>query len=382
MGRRERLRGAADIAVSPGDDWLSGLVERRGRFFAKLGDLETKVLSDALATRVIDRPVYVCGLARSGSTILLELLAAQGDHATHRYRDFPMIFTPFWWSWFLDRASRSDAQPFERAHKDRIVVTRESPEAMEEMLWMHFFPGCHTPTSSNVLDAETSCPEFERFYRDHIRKLLLLRGRSRYLSKGNYNVARIAYLRKLFPDSRFIIPVRAPLGHIASLMKQHRLFSELEGREPRVLNYMRRVGHYEFGLDRRPINFGDTGLTEKIQEMWMNGQEVAGWALYWANVYDHVAGLLESDPALRQAALVVHYDALCADSRAVLRHLYAHAGLSVEEATVAAQAGTLSHPDYYKTPFSAAEIDAIGAATDAAHERIRALATTGLSAHG
>ena len=52
--------------------------------------------------------------------------------------------------------------------------------------------------------------DLEAFYRDHIRKLLWLRGGRRYLSKGNYNTTRIAYLARLFPDARFIVPVRDP----------------------------------------------------------------------------------------------------------------------------------------------------------------------------
>ena len=51
---------------------------------------------------------------------------------------------------------RSDAPPAERAHKDRILVTPDSPEAMEEVLWMRFFPAVHDEAASQVLDAATS----------------------------------------------------------------------------------------------------------------------------------------------------------------------------------------------------------------------------------
>ena len=64
--------------------------------------------------------------------------------------------------------------------------------------------------------------------------------------------------RSCSPTARFIVPVRDPRWHVASLMKQHRLFWRRGQRDPRILKHMRRAGHLEFGLDRRAINAGDT----------------------------------------------------------------------------------------------------------------------------
>src|ERR671919_3110372 len=151
------------MQVSRLQDVLGRLVERYPDFMLRLGRWETDWASDSLAGQTVDRPIYVTGLARAGSTILLELLAAHPDVATHQYRDFPMIPIPLWWNSFLDRASREESQPVERAHKDGIAVTPESPEAMEEVLWMAFFADCHDPATSNVLSEQDSAPEFEAF---------------------------------------------------------------------------------------------------------------------------------------------------------------------------------------------------------------------------
>ncbi len=352
---------------------LSTLAERRSGLLLRLGRWETASAADDLAGQTIDRPIYVTGLARSGSTILLELLAAHADVATHQYRDFPMIPIPLWWNWFLDRASRKESQPVERAHKDRIAVTPESPEAMEEVLWMAFFPTCHDPAVSNVLGEADSAPAFEAFYRDHIRKLLLLRHGKRYLAKGNYNVSRLGYLRKLFPDARFVIPVRDPVGHVASLIKQHRLFCAEETRDAKILDHMRRSGHFEFGLDRRPTNFGDSDTVQSIQALWQAGREAEGSALYWASVYGFVADLLERDPAVAAQTLLIHYDDLCAAPDATLARLYRLCDLAVDDATRREQAARIAPPSYYKPDLSEAEIGLIRAATDATAARIRAL---------
>ena len=270
-------------------DALGGFIDRTVRLLAEARRSGVERASRAARRRfAIDRPFYVAGIARSGSTILLELLAGRPGVATHRYRDFPPIYTPLFWNRAFAQVYRSDAPPAERAHKDRILVTPDSPEAMEEVLWMRFFRDGHDEAASQVLDAATSNPAFERFYADHLKKILLVRGGQRYLSKGNYNLTRFAYLLKLFPDARFIVPVRDPRWHIASLMKQHRLFDAEERRDPRILKHMQRAGHFEFGLDRRVINVGDAQAASAIAALWRDGQEVRGWARYWAMLYGFV----------------------------------------------------------------------------------------------
>ncbi|MEX0871758.1 MAG: sulfotransferase, partial [Aquisalimonadaceae bacterium] len=257
---------------------LGGLVARHRRAWIRLGNLETRLLANELADIEITAPVYIAGLARSGSTLLLEILSRHPQVATHCYQDYPMLFTPYAWQRFLDRVPRRRVEPAERAHGDGVRITPESPEAFEEMLWMAFFPALHDPHRSAALDADTLNVEFETFYRDHIRKLLLARNAERYLSKGNYNVTRLAYLLDLFPDARFIIPVRNPVWHIASLMKQHRLFRAGQQAHHRAVEHLRRVGHFEFGLDRRPVNTGDAVAVEHILRCWRDGAEVEGWA--------------------------------------------------------------------------------------------------------
>ena len=88
--------------VPRGMDFFGGLVRRWERLWVRLGHLESAFLRDALEACRIEMPIYVSGLARSGSTMLLEVLAAHADVATHRYKDFPPFYTPYWWNWFLD----------------------------------------------------------------------------------------------------------------------------------------------------------------------------------------------------------------------------------------------------------------------------------------
>lgn len=340
-------------------DALGGFIERRRGLWIRLGDLETRLFAEELAAVPIERPIYVGGLARSGSTILLEMLAQQDGVVTHRYKDYPPIYTPILWSRLLARMPQRAAEPVERTHKDGIAVTPDSPEAFEEVLWMAFFPHLHDPAVSAVLDDRTTNPAFEAFYRDHIRKLLLARGGQRYLSKGNYNATRLEYLLKLFPDARFVIPVRDPAWHVASLMKQHALFSDGVGQSPQALRHLRRVGHFEFGPDRRPVNAGDRARIDAIARLWAEGTEADGWALYWSHIYGHIADRLDASPALRDAALIVRYEELCRAPRETLRAVLDHCCLAAPDTTVDRLASGIRYPTYYRPSFTEAEMDAI-----------------------
>jgi Sulfotransferase family len=331
---------------------LGAFVERAPGILRALGRFETTCMGDELSDIRIDRPIYVCGLARAGTTILLESLATHPEVASHQYRDFPFVHMPMWWNWFLDRAGGKPADAVERAHRDGILVTPRSPEAMEEVIWMSFFPNIHDPSVCNVLGKEDTAPEFERFYRDHLRKVISVRHGSRYLAKGNYNVARLGLLHRMFPDARFVVAVRDPAQHVASLLKQHRLFCEAESRDHKVLDYMRRSGHFEFGLDRRPINFGNDGVIRRIQAAWAAGDDAKGYALVWASTYDFVLNILESDQALRRSVAIVHYDDLCADPGGTLRRLVDHCGLDGMAAYVDEQASRIAAPSYYRPELS------------------------------
>jgi hypothetical protein len=265
------------------------------------------------------------------------------------------MFTPYWSQAAKRCTPRRKHAPAERSHGDGLLVTPESPEAMEEMLWMDFFPHLHDPARSNVLDRTTRNPRFEGYYRDHLRKLLLARGGRRYASKANYHVSRLEYLLELFPDARIVLPVRRPREHVASLRKQHALFLEAARAYPRSVNYLDRVGHFEFGQHRVPINAGDDQRVREVVRLWEAGDEVRGWARYWAHVYGHLADRLEANAKLREATLVVHHEDLCSDAEGTLLRLFEHCGLTEASAIIGRYQDALHQPTYYRPRFSEEE---------------------------
>ena len=326
-------------------------MHRLPRFWLGMANLETAVIAQEASRIAITLPVYISGLARSGSTLLHEVVASHPSVATQRINDYPLVFTPYWW-----RRASGKLRPTakrERAHRDGILITGQSPDALEEMLWMVFFARCHHPSVTNVLGANERHPAFESFYRAHIRKLLLAERATRYAAKANYHVARLAYLVRLFPDARFLVPVRCPLDQVVSLMRQHEWFSRGQRAHPRALALMQRSGHFEFGLDRRPVNLADSSLVQRIIDDWGKGHEVRGLARYWDMVYSHLARLLATDDQVRKATLIVRFETLCESPGETLRDVFRHVALPDAEGIIERYAATIRRPDYYTSKLSA-----------------------------
>jgi len=304
------------------------------------GDTETWLARGRLEKISIHRPVFIAGLARSGTTLILNLLAGADGVATHRYRDFPLLWAPLSWNWLQDLTAHSD-DPVERPHGDRIRITQHSAEAFEEPIWQHFFPQAHDPQHDHILDRATSAPEFEAFFQDHLKKILLLRGGTRYVSKANYNIARIEYLAKLFPDARFIVPVREPLSQVHSLVRQHRRFTDYAASDNRVGEWLRAAGHYEFGPQRQPQNLGTT--CRAAAQAFEAGDDYRGYASQWAAVYAYVTRLRGAD-GLAGSLKVVRYEDFCARPAAELTDILGFAGLSGDVDTLLRDHDPVSAP--------------------------------------
>jgi hypothetical protein len=346
-------------------------VDRFQKFWLGLGRLESSHLQEHLRAVSLKAPIFVCGLARSGSTLLHEIVASAPGVATHRVKDYPMVYTPYWWR--RATAGRRRTAPRERVHRDRVLITADSPDALEEMLWMAFFPHCHDPSVDNRLAAETSHPGFEAFYRAHLGKLLLAEKATRYAAKANYHVARLAYLVRLFPDARIILAVREPASHIASLVRQHQWFCQGQTEHPRSLAWMQRSGHFEFGRDRRPMNLGDSERVRAIQYAWTMGEEVRGWACYWDMMYGYLKSLLDTDARVRAATKVVHFEELCAAPADIVRAVLDHCALPDTDRLVAQFAPTICAPDYYPCPLSPAELALIRDLTDSTAKSLQGM---------
>ncbi len=360
------------IRVPPGLHWQSRFFAATRGFWQWLASLETTLVREEIDQLRINCPVYITSLPRSGTTILTEMLERHPDLSCHHYSDFPNVWTPYWRNYLLQKTRTQAPKLAERAHQDRILVSNDSPEAVEEVLWMHFFPSTHDVRSNNVLDGTARNSDFDLFYREHILKLLAVRHAKRYLAKGNYNVSRIRYILSMFPDAKFLIPVRDPVHHVASLVKQQALFNLASREDPRVPLQLALSGHFEFGPQRSQVNFGDEQASQAIGDAWQQGREVEGWARYWAVTYRHVLDLLQEFPQVREACLLFRYEDFCAHSAGVIEAILDHCELPLEGFTTirSEYIERLTLPDYYRPDFNPDELQQIGLHCDPVNESL------------
>lgn len=335
------------------------------KFSFFLERLESMMLKEEINKFNINKPIYITGLARSGTTILLEMLEKHPDLATHQYKHFIMPYLPSAieniFATFI-KIKKS----FERIHQDGIIVSSNSPEAIEEIFWQKFFDDTHDEKITNVFNKEISNPKFEIFYRNHIKKLMISQNCSRYLAKNNYNITRLEYLIKIFPNSRFLLTIRNPVDQIASLIKQSKLFLKLESNIPFLKEWLKIIGHQEFGHNQVCINIGNYNIINKIRSNWNDNKSyVKGWAYYWTSIYNFVAKLLDNNYKLRNATLIVKYDELCENSEKVINKILKHSELSIEHfnGVIKQYVKRLHNPTYYKLNFSKQDINDINTIT-------------------
>lgn len=256
-------------------------------------------------------PVFITGLARAGTTILLEAIYASGRFATLTYRDMPFITAPNFWK-SISSGQRRHAQAKERAHKDRLLVNYDSPEAFEEIFWMTFDREGYV--RENCLVPHKAPREALLNYRRYVANIIAKDSKKtplRYLSKNNNNLLRITAIKKAFPQAVVLVPFRNPLDHAKSLMVQHQRFLTMHQEDPFSLTYMNWLGHHEFGANLKPFRFSNDALPRCPDEL----ADFSYWVRYWGCVYDYVLN--------RHAAEIVlfDYDRFCREPATCLEEL-------------------------------------------------------------
>ncbi len=271
-------------------------------------DLDRQFLPPALAdgedAASDGRHVFVCGLARAGTTIVMRRLHATGLFRSLTYRDMPFVLAPNLWR-RLSRLAPRDIAAAERAHGDRLTVDADSPEALDEVFW-RVFAGSDYIAPDHLHPHHVEEPVLARFRR-YVAAILASRrdGDSprRYLSKNNNAILRLDALQRAFPRAAIVIPFRDPLQHAQSLRAQHRRFSRLQAEDKFARAYMGWLAHHEFGLDHRPFRFA-ASLADA-------GEADTARLDYWLDLWlDTYAWLLRTRPA---NAFFVGYETLCAD---------------------------------------------------------------------
>ena len=165
--------------------------------------------------------VFVTGLARAGTTLLMRELFRTGTFASLTYVDMPFVLAPNFWQSLSSGARRKMALK-ERAHGDGIEVDIDSPEALDEPYW-RLLSGVKYITPEGLLPHRPG-PDAIAGYSDLIRLVLRKNAKTRYLSKNNNMILRLGGLADAWQNAIFLVPLRQPLQHAESMLNQHRRF--------------------------------------------------------------------------------------------------------------------------------------------------------------
>ena len=258
-----------------------------------LSDVENDLFRKRLEKTSIDRPVFITGLPRAGTTLMLEMLFATGEFSSYTYRQMPFVLAPLLWQRITSK-SRKQAIEQERAHGDGMAISVDSPEAFEEILWKNrladtiFENGYQRPLSFSDLG-----DDFRNAFTQLVRKMVALAegehagqespaATIRYLSKNNANLARLDALDGMFPQSTVLLCFRHPRTHVASLTKQHDRFQKLHQDDAFSRQYMAWTAHHDFGANFIPISFNGKPPKQPASA------DHRFWLQYWVDAYRHV----------------------------------------------------------------------------------------------
>ncbi|MEE9322051.1 MAG: sulfotransferase [Granulosicoccus sp.] len=295
-----------------------------------LGELENDLFKRSLKSVQIRQPVFIVGLPRAGTTLLLELLFDTNEFASFTYRQMPFVLNPLLWNKLTAR-SQQPAHMEQRAHGDNMKISYDSPEAFEEVLWKNhltnklFSDGSILPLDKTAIDND-----FRTTFRSLVKKLIYLANLNtptastsmpRYLSKNNANLSRLDAITSVFDDATLLCCFRHPASHVASLHYQHNRFTDLHETDRFSQQYMSWIGHHDFGHNFLPTRFGQPNPHDPADRIF--------WLQYWIDAYQYV---LDHAPPDTQ---FVCYESLLEDGPTTLAQISEYAHIDSSEKLIA-----------------------------------------------
>ncbi len=265
-----------------------------------LSDLESDIYAKDISKIKLGNEVFVAGLPRSGTTLLLELLYNTGEFNTFTYRNMPFILSPLLWGKISKPFHQSKIEK-DRSHGDGMKMSFDSPEAFEEIIWLSVLKNKiikeNRIETLSALDAST---EISSRLQNSVKKILFSEfggenkggGKvQRYLSKNNANISRPGLVLEIFPSSHILVPFRNPSMHVTSLYRVHSQFSREHKNDSFSKKYMKWLGHFDFGENFKPVNFDgwvDLQNEKKINENYFMKYWTAAYSFLLTSKTDNI----------------------------------------------------------------------------------------------
>ena len=246
--------------------------------------------------------VFITGLARSGTTALLNNIYSSNEFGSMVYSYMPFILFPKL-AKFFSNISINKVNEKERLHNDGIKINLNSPECLDEIFWIKSEKNFYKDSINIKINNENILRSYDYF----LSKYMRLQKNTRMVIKNNNHHQRLDILSSYFSNSFFLLMFREPIYHSYSLLNQHKNFLSLQKNESFILEYMNLIGHREFGNGHVPFVYSNNvydlnSLSNKL--------DINYWVKQWINTYKSI---LDSKIYLNKNILLISYRSLCTD---------------------------------------------------------------------
>ncbi len=245
--------------------------------------------------------VIISGLARAGTTSLMNNLAQIDAFVSLSYANMPFLLCPNLWGKFY-KPKKTDLK--ERSHKDGIMIGLNSNEALEE----YFFK----VKANDSFISDTYLSEYSisnETYNDYLEYQTIIKNNNDkiYLAKNNNFILRYKSVRELNEDFLMIILYREPLTHATSLLEKHREYKKIQKEDTFVLEYMNWLGHHEFGMGQKTFLFRNSEQNNNVDK-----ESLDYWLKIWINYYRYILTIKH------QNTILINYESYCNNPKGII----------------------------------------------------------------
>jgi len=257
--------------------------------------------------------VIISGLARAGTTSLMNALSNIHNFYSLNYANMPFLLCPNIWAKLYRPKSKKLR---ERSHKDGIMIGLNSTEALEEFFFKVKANDAYIK-DSHLEEYDLSIKDYSE-YLDY-QSIIKLNNHKIYLAKNNNFILRYNSVRGYNDDFVMVILYREPLTQAASLMEKHHEYLELQEKDPFVLEYMDWLGHHEFGKNQKAFVFNNPEL--KIEG---DKSTLDYWLRIWINYYSHILRISHPN------TLKINYDSYCKNPKESIESILRKIGIEAD----------------------------------------------------
>ena len=276
-----------------------------GNYFLSTAALEVEeIIHGANAKKQeIEQCIFITGLARSGTTAVMNKIFETAEYASLQYSNMPFILNPNIWK------RKSKIQSHERAHNDGIIIDGNSPEEFDEYFWKSQLKDSYI--QEDGLIPHTIDQKVLDKYITYLKLICLAKGKRKYISKNNNNILRLGSLQKI-EGHKIVLLFRDPVSHASSLLKLHNRFSAEQKEESFTLEYFNYLGHHEFGLNHKPFLL--TNDFDNNRELYAVNS-LNYWLAVWLNYYQYALDQINEE------VIIISFEDLVADPSKIYAYL-------------------------------------------------------------